>query len=200
MRWAVGIMERLGYPGVILIVALENIFPPIPSEVVLPFAGFLTRRGYLTLPGVVLAATFGSLLGALTLYCLGRIVGRQRLFRLTKLPYAPISEAGLRRAARWFARYGPWTVFFGRMVPAVRSLISIPAGLARMPLAVFTLYTAAGTAIWNTALACLGATLGAAWPEAGRWLSYYEDLILLLVLAGLAVFLLVRTSRRRQLR
>ena len=196
MHWLMTVMERLGYPGIALIVALENVFPPIPSEVVLPFAGFLTRHGGLTLPGVITASTLGSVLGALILYGLGYLIGSERIYRLTRHRFSPIGVNGIARSGRWFAKYGPWAVFFGRMIPTVRSLISIPAGISRMPLNVFIICTIFGTLIWNTILICTGAALGAAWPEAGRWIGYYDDFFLWIALATLAVYLIIKIVQR----
>ena len=196
MQWAMDLMQNLGYPGIILIVALENIFPPIPSEVILPFAGFLVARGSLSLAGVVIAATLGSMLGALVLYSAGWLIGRERIYRLTCFRYSPVSEASLRRAGVWFFRYGPWTVFFCRMVPTLRSLISIPAGLARMRLLTFITYTFAGTFLWNTVLVGLGAALGTAWPKVAKCFDFYDYIVIIGAVLAIGIFLWFRLHKK----
>ncbi|HEY8551828.1 MAG TPA: DedA family protein [Thermaerobacter sp.] len=192
------VVERWGYVGLVAVVALENVFPPIPSEVVIPFAGFLTTFGAMTLPGVILAATVGSVLGALLLYGAGRALGRRRLEALTRRygHYLGIQPEHVAKAEDWFARYGPWAVLIGRVVPIVRSLISIPAGLAEMPLSVFLVYTVVGTVAWNTALAGAGAALGAAWPLVEQWVRLYQHLLLVAALTVAAVWLGLRLAAR----
>ena len=137
-------------------------------------------------PGVVLAATLGSVLGALALYTVGAIVGRERVYFIVRRygRFLTVREDHVERAEDWFDRYGRWTVFFARMVPILRSIISIPAGLTRMPLLPFIAYTIAGTLIWNVLLVGAGVILGAAWPEIVRWIDYYQNLV---IVAGVAV-------------
>lgn len=200
LNWPVRLMEYLGYPGIALAVALENLFPPIPSEIVLPFAGFLTTRGALTLAGAVSAATIGSVAGALVLYFAGKLLGREWILRFVHRfgPYLGVRETGVRRAGQWFTRYGGWTVFFCRMVPTLRSLISIPAGLVGMPITPFILYTAAGALIWNLLLVSGGAALGKSWTRVSVWMQHYRNAALIAAaLAGIAVLGL--WLRRRQL-
>ena len=182
-------MEAYGYLGVALVVALENLFPPIPSEIVLPFAGFMTVESQLTVWGMILASTLGSLLGALLLYGLGAWVGRERMYAfITRYgKYLRTYPKDLEAAERWFTRYGGWTIFFCRMIPLIRSLISIPAGLEKMPLFRFVLFTVAGTLIWNSLLISAGAALGVAWPTVSRWASTYDN-VLLGILGILAIY------------
>ena len=171
--------------------ALESVFPPIPSEVVLPLAGFLTGRGQLDFVDVVVAATVGSLAGALLLYWSGAAIGAERLKRLTDR--VPLMEAAdVERAESWFARYGAWAVLLGRMVPGVRSLVSIPAGVERMPLWLFALLTVVGSALWNTIFVGLGYELGDRWTEVGR----YSDVINYAVLGAIALVIVVLLARR----
>ncbi len=200
MEWVTNLITTLGYPGIVVAIALENLFPPIPSEVLLPLAGFHTVNGTFTLPGVVAAATVGSLLGAMLLYGVGQVLGRERLYGLVRRwgRYLRVQEADLQRAEAWFQRYGPWTVFFCRMVPILRSLISIPAGLANMAASRFLLYTAAGTLIWNTALAGAGAALGSAWPLVASWISYYQTAVVIAAVVAVTVFLGTRFLSRRR--
>lgn len=198
MHWTTSIMEAFGYPGIVLIILIENLFPPIPSEIVLPFAGFMTTQGSLTLFGVLVASTVGSVLGAIALYGVGLWFGRDRIYAIVRRygRWLTIGEQDVQRTEDWFARYGIWTVFFCRMVPVMRSLISIPAGLVRMNMGVFILYTAIGSAIWNLVLAGIGATLGAAWPTVSRWVSIYQDGVIAAALIAVAAFLLYRLVPR----
>ena len=200
MNWIAEIMEAFGYPGIVLVILIENLFPPIPSEIVLPFAGFMTTQGSLTLFGVVVAATFGSVLGALALYGVGVWFGRDRIYWIARRygRWLTVGEQDVQRAEDWFARYGIWTVFFCRMVPVLRSLISIPGGLVRMNLAVFVLYTALGSVIWNLLLSGVGAVLGAAWPAVSRWVNLYQDVVIALLALAVAAFLLYRLASRRE--
>jgi len=200
MNWITEIMEAFGYPGIVLVILIENLFPPIPSEIVLPFAGFMTTQGSLTLFGVVVAATFGSVLGALALYGVGVWFGRDRIYWIARRygRWLTVGEQDVQRAEDWFARYGIWTVFFCRMVPVLRSLISIPGGLVRMNLAVFVLYTALGSVIWNLLLSGVGAVLGAAWPAVSRWVNLYQDVVIALLALAVAAFLLYRLASRRE--
>lgn len=199
MHWTTRIMETFGYPGIALVVLIENLFPPIPSEIVLPFAGFMTTRGTLGIPGVTAAATVGSVVGAILLYWVGAWFGRERIYAIVARwgRWLTISERDVARTEEWFERYGTWTVFFCRMVPIMRSLISIPAGLVRMNLLVFALYTAVGSLIWNLALVSVGAALGAAWPLVTRWVGYYQDVVLVILILAALVFLASRLMKKR---
>lgn len=189
MDWPTQIMQAFGYPGILFVVLIENLFPPIPSEIVLPFAGFMTTRGSLTLFGVLTAATLGSVLGAIALYWVGQSVGRDRIYHIAARfgRILRVSERDVRRSEDWFQRYGTWTVFFCRMVPIMRSLISIPAGLVRMNLWVFIAYTAVGSLLWNLLLVGVGAALGTAWPMVTTWVGYYQNAVLVGVVGILAV-------------
>lgn len=157
-----------GYWGVFALIAVENIFPPIPSEVILTFAGFCTATTALRAPGVVAAATLGSLAGALVLYGVGRLLQPRRLDALLAGPVGRalhMEKQDVEKAAAWFAQKGAASVFYCRCVPIVRSLISIPAGMAGMRLVLFFLYTAAGSTVWNILLVGLGAAAGQSWPR-----------------------------------
>lgn len=201
MDWAITLMERLGYFGIFLLVLLENLIPPIPSEVVLPFAGFMTTTGVVRLAGVIGASAAGSVLGAVALYGLGLWIGRDRIQRIVERHqrWLGVTPDHLHEATRWFTRYGPAAVFLCRMVPIMRSIISIPAGLVRMPLFTFCLYTLFGSLIWNTALVGLGALLGASWRTVVTWITYYHHAVT--VLAAVA-FLIIAANfvRKRRIR
>ena len=194
LGWAERVMTALGEWGVGLLVLLETVFPPLPSEVILPLAGFLSSQGAITLPLVMATATAGAWLGALLLYGLGARLGLERSIRmLARLPL--VDRADFERAAGWFDRHGRASIFFGRLVPGVRSLISLPAGAARMPLWSFTLFTLAGSGIWNSLLIGAGAALGSSYGTVER----YADVLNYLVYAALALllgWLVVRRVRR----
>jgi membrane protein DedA with SNARE-associated domain len=174
--WATGIVEALGYPGVYLLMILEGFFPPIPSEMVLPLAGFLAGQGRLSLWLVLLVATAGSLTIALVLYGLGHWIGRERLRRWIERygKWILLDPEDMDKTNRWFERHGKASVFFGRFVPGVRSLISLPAGFAGMPLWSFVIFTMVGSAIWNGALIGVGWYLGENWQQVRHYFRYFE--------------------------
>jgi len=186
------IIAALGYPGITLVMFLENIFPPIPSEIVMPFAGFLVAdNGEMTFPGIVIAGTLGSVLGALVIYYVGvwadDLVIRRFVRRYGR--YFTVSEQDLDRALSFFDRYGEAIVFFGRLIPIIRSLISLPAGMKRMPLRRFLLFTALGTAIWTALLSAAGVILKENWEDILTFIDTYQ--MVTLVVVGAAVLVLV---------
>ncbi len=157
------IMNNYGYLGICLLILIENIFPPIPSELILTFGGFMTTNSNITVIGVIIAATIGSLLGAIILYYIGKILNKERLIKIVTSKYGKwlrIKPKDIEAADKWFDEKGNKTVFFCRFIPVVRSLISIPAGMSEMPMLKFILYTFLGSTIWNTALVCVGAFAG----------------------------------------
>ena len=161
-QWIIAIMEQLGYFGIALLMFLDNVFPPIPSEIIMPSAGFTASQGKLLLSGVIIAGCLGSLIAAAVLYGIGRIIPHDRLFHWVDRygKYLFIKRQDVQTALDWFEKYGHRIVFLGRMIPAVRSLISIPAGMSRMPFWKFMLYSSLGTIIWTTFLACVGFYFG----------------------------------------
>lgn len=193
--WVVDVIERIGAPGVGALVALETAFPPIPSEVILPFAGFSASRGDVNVLLAWLAATFGALVGAWVLYGIGAVVGQQRLRWLAEQRWFPFfSEPDLARGERFFDRHGPRVVLLGRCIPLVRSIVSVPAGVERMALARFTVLTAIGSGVWNALFIGAGYQLGNRWERVEGWvqpLSY--AVVAILALAGL--WLIVRKLR-----
>ncbi|GAA0270807.1 DedA family protein [Cryptosporangium japonicum] len=192
--WVVDVVELLGPFGVGLLVLLENLFPPIPSEIILPLAGYLSGTGRLNVVTVIVAATLGSVIGALALYWLGAAVGEDRIrVWLRKLPL--MQESDLDRAQSWFDRHGGTAVLIGRIIPVVRSLISVPAGVQRMPVWKFTLYTTIGSGVWNTIFVVLGYVLGNQWETVGQ----YSD-ILNYVVIGAIVLSVVYFGWKRVLR
>jgi membrane protein DedA with SNARE-associated domain len=196
--WALDLMDRLGGVGAGLAIALENFFPPLPSEVILPLAGFAASLGSFTLFGALFWTTLGSVLGALGLYSLGRWVGEDRLRKVMhKLPLVDVED--LDRTAEWFRKHGRKAVFFGRMVPVFRSLISIPAGVTRMPLWQFTAFTTAGSLVWNTIFVFAGYQLGENWQKVEPYaeILQYVVLAVVVVVVGYGVQRRIR-SRRAQ--
>jgi membrane protein DedA with SNARE-associated domain len=175
--WIFIFMEEYGYIGIMVVIALENLFPPIPSEIVLPFGGFMTTRTLLTIPGVIVASTAGSVLGAVILYWVGRMVNVNRLESFVGRwgHILRVSKKDIRTAEGWFLRYGNWTVFFCRLIPVVRSLISIPAGMAKMNFSTFIVFSTLGTLVWNTILVSLGAFLGESWEMILGYIEIYKD-------------------------
>ncbi len=192
--FATSVIGSTGYLGVALLMALESMIAPIPSEAVMPFAGFLAYEGTFTLLGVVLASTAGSLAGSLLSYALGHYGGRFVVHRFGR--YLLLREHHLTMTERFFARYGEKAVFWSRFIPVVRHLISIPAGIGEMRLGKFVMYTAIGAGLWNSFLAWLGLTLGANWELVHRYGRLVDALILAALL--LAVVYLLRHVRRRR--
>lgn len=193
--WVVTVIEALGPVGVGLLVALENLFPPIPSEVVLPVAGYVAARGGMSLTWAIVAATLGAVAGAWLLYGLGAWVGRARIRRW--LERVPLMDAGdLDQAERWFARHGGSAVLVGRCVPVVRSLVSVPAGVQRMGGARFTLYTLVGSAVWNGGLVWAGHLLGTQWEDVGRYSDWLNAALYLAAALVLVRFVYSRTGAR----
>ena len=192
----VSLVGALGAPGVGIVVAAENLFPPIPSEVILPSAGFAAASGSMGLVSAIVWATIGSVVGALALYALGAWFGRARFYSLaSKIPF--VREADIERAEAWFVRRGPLAVLLGRVVPVVRSLISIPAGIERMKLLPFTLYTAIGSALWNSVLIGAGYALGANWAIVEEWISRYQLIVFGLTGIALVVWMVRKWTVRR---
>ncbi len=185
--WVSDVIQSFGYAGVALLMLAENLFPPIPSEVILPLTGFLVDRGELGFVPTLLVATAGSLTGALALYALGRWGGRGLILRYGRV--LRVKESDLDRAEDWFDRYVGAVVLFGRMVPGLRSLVSTPAGLSEMPLSRFVLLTALGSGVWNTLLIGSGWLLGENWSQIAGVVGSVSDaaLALLAIAAVVAV-------------
>jgi membrane protein DedA with SNARE-associated domain len=193
--WVVRIMEALGAPGAGLAVALENLFPPIPSELILPLAGFTASQGDISLVGAIVWTTLGSVAGALVLYAVGALLGRDRTRAIAaRVPLVKTSDVD--RSEAWFARHGVKAVFFGRMIPLFRSFISIPAGIERMSLTTFLAFTALGSLIWNTVFVLAGYQLGENWRVVQDYVGVYQKVVVAAVLVAVAVFVAVRLRRR----
>jgi membrane protein DedA with SNARE-associated domain len=196
--WALSLISTLGYPGLGVVMFLENIFPPIPSEIVLPLAGSLTLVGRFTLLGVTLVGALGSIAGALFFYGLGFWFDEKRvrwlLVRFGR--WLMLAEEDLDRALAWFGRFGEYVIFFGRMIPIVRSLISIPAGLAKMNLFRFVLYTALGTALWSFLLAMAGRLLGQNWQRVTDFVDQYQNVVIVVFVLAVVAFVGNRLWKR----
>ncbi|MGN9813570.1 DedA family protein [Micromonospora sp. BQ11] len=194
--WVADVIDAMGALGVALLVALENVVPPIPSEIVLAMAGYLSSAGRFNVVLIVLAATAGSLGGALLLYWLGAGLGEDRLKRwLDRLPLVDTDD--LEKADRWFERHGRWAVLFGRLVPVVRSLVSVPAGANRMPMGEFVLFTTLGSGVWNTVIVGLGYALGTRWKDVDRYSSWFNYAIFALFAIMIASWAVKKVRRRR---
>ncbi|WP_345800187.1 DedA family protein [Microbacterium sp. AZCO] len=197
--WSVSLMEVIGPAGAGLAIALENVFPPLPSEVILPMAGLTASRGTFTLVEALFWTTAGSIVGALLLYGLGRWLGADRL-RAAAARIPLLHPEDIDRTVAWFERHGGKAVFFGRMVPLFRSLISIPAGVTRMPIWRFGLLTAAGSLVWNTVFVLAGFLLGEQWHVVETYADVLQYIVVAAVGIGVAWFLYARTRalmRRR---
>jgi len=193
--WATDLMEKLGAPGAGLAVALENLFPPLPSEVILPLAGFAASRGDLGLAAAIVFTTLGSVVGALALYGVGAGLGRDRTRALAgKLPLVKVEDVD--KAEEWFNRHGPVAVLIGRLVPVVRSLISVPAGVERMPVPLFLLLTATGSAIWNSLLIVAGYLLGERWHVVESSVGVFQWVVVAGAVAAVAWFVIVKLRAR----
>jgi membrane protein DedA with SNARE-associated domain len=194
--FALTLMQGIGEWGVGLFTLLETIFPPIPSEVILPLAGFLAERGELNLILVVITSTLGAYVGALILYWLGAALGMERAISwLSKLPL--VDKEDFEKAASWFSRHGRSAIFFGRFIPGVRSLISLPAGAERMHLLTFSIFTIAGSALWNGLLISLGAALGTQYELIEKY-SDYLNYAVYAAIAGVVAWLVIRRIRRHR--
>lgn len=196
--WITGIIDRLGPVGVGALIALENIIPPIPSELILPLAGYRARTGDLNVVVVWGAATLGALAGALLLYGLGAWLGYDRLYRLAGKPWFILSSQGdLKRGHDIFERHSGWIVAGARCVPVARSLVSIPAGINRMPLPRFVMLTVAGAGVWNAIFITAGYLLAEQWRQVEVWMAPVTIVVIGLIVVALAVSVLRKMRAQR---
>jgi membrane protein DedA with SNARE-associated domain len=198
--WVEGIISTLGYPGLYLVMFLENIFPPIPSEVVLPLAGSLTLTGRFSIGLITIVGMLGSLTGAFAFYGLGKWLGEANVRKLVDKfgKYALLSTDDFDRSLSWFDKYDEWVIFFSRMVPIVRSLISIPAGIASMNFAKFSFYTILGTALWSFVLSFGGRLLGEQWPMIADFVNTYQNVVLVIAVLLIGYFIVSRLIKRNK--
>lgn len=200
-EWIIGIMNVWGYGGVVFLIALENVFPPIPSEVILTFGGFMTTCSNMSIWGVIAATTAGSLLGAIILYGAGALLGADRVMALLDGKTGRVlhfKRADVEGAMAWFDEKGAPAVFFCRCVPIVRSLISIPAGMAKMHFLPFFLLTAAGSFVWNTVLCYLGALAGNSWEKIAAMFGTYADIFALVMLTAVPIVTVLWLRRKKK--
>lgn len=195
--WAVSLMDALGGPGAAIIVGLDNLFPPIPSELVLPLAGFSASQGTFSLVEALVWTTLGSVLGAIIVYYLGLLLGRDRTRRwMEKIPLVKASDFDKTEA--WFRKHGTKAVFFGRMVPIFRSLISLPAGIERMPFWRFLTLTTLGSLIWNTVFVLAGYALGENWHLVEEYAGFFQYFVIAAVAVALTLFVVNRLREKNR--
>jgi membrane protein DedA with SNARE-associated domain len=198
-NWITEFMNDFGYMGIFLLIALENIFPPIPSEVILTFGGFMTTTANMTIMGVVIASTIGSVAGAVVLYGIGLLLDVKVIEKFVERwgHILRLTVPDVHKANSWFDKYGAWTVFFCRLVPLIRSLISIPAGMSHMSFWLFLLYTTSGTLIWNIILVNIGAAVGSSWEDIVGYMDIYSNIVYA-ILALLFILFVVLIFRRNK--
>ncbi|EAA0109819.1 DedA family protein [Listeria monocytogenes] len=199
--WITSIMADFGYIGIFVLIMVENLFPPTPSEIILTFGGFMTTVTSLNVVMVIIVATLGSVVGAILLYKVASYFGKERLTKIV-LKYGRIlrlKESDIERAESFFLKYGSWAVFLCRMIPLIRSLISIPAGMTKMKMSRFLILTTAGSLLWNTVLIGLGAVLGESWNEIVVFMDSFSTIIYsviaILVVVGLGFFFRARFKK-----
>lgn len=200
-NWITEFMDQFGYFGVFLLIMIENVFPPIPSEVILTFGGFMTTYSDMTRMGVIIAATVGSIIGAMILYSIGLFLDVARLEKIVDRwgGVLRLTRKDVRKADAWFDKYGPWTVLLCRLVPLIRSLISIPAGMSNMNFPLFILLTTIGSLIWNTALVMIGAAVGDNWQSIVHYMDIYSNVAYaLLAIGGIAICIWYIRFRRKR--
>lgn len=200
-NWITDIMSQYGYIGIFLMIMLENIFPPIPSEVILTFGGYMTTQTDMTALGVILVSTAGSVVGAMILYGIGQFLDVKRLEKIVDRwgRVLRLTRKDVHKADAWFDKYGIWTVLFCRLIPLIRSLISIPAGMSNMKFGLFLLFTTLGTLIWNTVLVSVGAVVGENWESIVGVMDIYSNIAYaLIVIAGVAVIWWYLRFRKRR--
>ena len=198
-NWITEFMEQYGYLGILLLIALENVFPPIPSEVILTFGGFMTTTTNLTVLGVVIFATIGSVIGAIILYGIGMLMDVNRFEKIVDRwgHLLRLTRNDIHSANSWFAKYGAWTVFFCRFIPLIRSLISIPAGMSKMNFGLFLLLTTLETLIWNIALVNVGAAVGESWDRIVGYMDVYSNIVYVALALLLVLFVALFIRKKR---
>lgn len=184
--WITAVLESTGHIGIVFLIALENIFPPLPSEIILPLTGYLVSQNAISFIGALIASTAGSVLGGLLLYYLSRKLGEKRVYAFADSygKFIGLSRQDIEKSIKWFQKHGGKLVFFGRIIPTIRSVVSIPAGLAKMDIKKFILYTAAGSALWNAILIGIGWSLGERWQEVQRYTKVLEYIVWGLIIFG----------------
>ena len=198
--WIIYLIEQYGYWGVFLLIALENIFPPIPSEVILTFGGFMTHSTNLSITGVVIVSTIGSVVGAVILYGVGLLLDVERLEKIIDRygKFLRLTKEDIYRADAWFDKYGVWTVLFCRLIPLIRSLISIPAGMSNMNFGLFLLFTTVGTLVWNTILVNVGAAVGSNWHDIVGYMDVFSNIVYVIIAVLFILAILWYLKKRKE--
>lgn len=201
-KWIINTMESLGYWGIGLLMFAENLFPPIPSELIMPLAGFTASQGKMNFTLAVLAGVVGTILGAIPWYYAGKLVGEPRLKHLADKygKWITVSGEDIDKAQRWFNRYGNKAVLFGRLVPGIRTLISLPAGISDMPIVPFLIYSTLGTTIWVMFLTFLGFTLGNNYELVDEYMGPLSKIVLGIILVAFVVWVVKRQQQKRKQR
>ena len=200
-EFVISIMNQLGYFGIFFLIFIENIFPPIPSEVVLLFGGFMTTYSKLNLFGMIIFSTLGSTVGAIVLYYIGKILNKERLKKIVSGKIGKVlrlKASDIEKADKWFDTKGNKTVFFCRFIPVVRSLISIPAGMSEMIMSKFLLYTITGSLIWNTVLLFVGSKVGENWKKIEQIMSQYSHIILIILIIAFIGSVIYHFSKKKK--
>lgn len=200
-EFVISIMNQFGYFGIFFLIFIENIFPPIPSEVVLLFGGFMTTYSKLNLFGMIIFSTLGSTVGAIVLYYIGKILNKERLKKIVSGKIGKVlrlKASDIEKADKWFDTKGNKTVFFCRFIPVVRSLISIPAGMSEMIMSKFLLYTITGSLIWNTVLLFVGSKVGENWKKIEQMMSQYSHIILIILIIAFIGFVIYHFSKKKK--
>lgn len=195
------LINKFGYLAISFLIALENIFPPIPSEIILTFSGFMTIHTKLNIILVIISATIGSVIGAFILYKIGNILNKERLEKLIKSKVGKVlrlKKKDIEKADYWFDTKGSITVFFCRFIPIVRSLISIPAGMSSMPIKKFLVLTTLGTLIWNTVLVILGNIMGESWVDIVDFMNKYSIIVLIVLIIIILVLIIMFFKKKRK--
>lgn len=199
--WIIDIMNQFGYIGIVLLIMIENLFPPIPSEVILTFGGFMTTYTNLSVLGIIIASTVGAFLGAIILYYVGKLLSPERIEKILSGKIGKIlhfKKSDVDKACVWFNKRGKSTVLFCRCIPILRSLISIPAGISKMNMSSFCLMTLIGTIVWNTVLVLLGVIVGSSWKNIVSGIDIYKNIILIALLIGaiIAAIIIIKKKKR----
>lgn len=201
------IINKFGYLGIVSLITIENLFPPIPSEVILTFGGFATTISNITVIGVIIASTVGSVIGAVILYLLGRVLSVAKLEKFSESKFGKIlglEKADIEKSVNWFDSKGKYAVLFGRFIPIIRSLVSVPAGMAKMAMLPFLILTTIGSLIWNTVLVILGRIAGDSWNVIAMYVGGYSDIVLILFMIvfvlGIMAFYIKKSGRIKIMR
>lgn len=198
--WLINILNDFGYLGIAFLIAIENIFPPIPSEIILTFSGFMTLKTTMTPFIVIIFATMGSLIGALILYYFGSIFSEEKINMLLDSKIGKLSgfkKESVHKTIIWFQNKGKYSTMFGRCIPVIRSLISIPAGMAKMPIGQFIIYTFIGSSLWNSVLVMLGNLMGENWKQVINIFNAYTNVMIMIIIVSILIFIYIKYKHKK---